>query len=290
MIQALKAIFVISLLGGLTWGVVATRPRPGPVGALQQPLAGYYGVDADNSIDTTNLTVTSINPLTFTAAYTSYLPIIVHNCPIQFTDDFSNSGSGWPVVDTQDGRLEYLTGEYRILIKNGNDWFVVGPGVKAANHTLAVEVRNTTGVDGSYGLVFGGADDVSQFYTFEIFPDSSYEIYRFNSNSGWTLLTGGFSGSINPGTATNRLKIERNGSLIKAYANDQLLTSVTDGTFTGARHVGLIVSSYSQPNVDVRFDNFSVCGSVTTASTLTVAGEGTESALPGYYMEGGSGR
>ena len=105
--------------------------------------------------------------------------------------------------------------------------------------------------------------------------------------AGSRLATGS-SASINPGTATNRLTIERNGSLIKAYVNSQLLTSLTDGTLTGPRHVGLITSSYSQPNVDARFDNFTVCGGL-AANTLAVAGEGTEAALPDY-MAGGSNR
>ena len=296
MIQALKAIFVISLLGGLTWGVVATRPQLNPAGVSKQPLVTqikYYDADAGTSVDTASMTLTSIKPLTFTPAYTSYLPIIVRNCPVQFTDNFSNPGSGWPVQNTGNVLYEYLNDEYRILVKNANSWFVAGPGVKPANFTVAVEVRNATGIDGSYGLVFGGSDNVSQFYTFEIFPDGVYEIWRYNS--GWTLLTGGSSASINPGTATNRLAIERNGSLITAYANGQLLTSLTDGTFTGPRHVGLIVSSYNQPNVDARFDNFTVCGSLTAntlgsvGETLTVDGEGTEATLSGY-VAGGSNR
>lgn len=216
-----------------------------------------------------------------------YLPIIIgRNCAVQFTDNFSNPGSGWPVQNTGNVLYEYLNGEYRILVKNGNSWFVGGPGVKVANFTMSVEVRNTTGVEGSYGLVFGGSDDVSQFYTFEIFPDSSYEIYRYNS--GWTLLAGGSSGSINPGTATNRLRIERSGSLIKAYANDELLNILADGAFTGPRHVGLIASSYSQPNVDARFDNFTVCGGL-TANTLTVTRKGMEATLSGY-MAGSPGQ
>jgi uncharacterized repeat protein (TIGR01451 family) len=222
-----------------------------------------------------------------------YLPIILRSCPIQFTDDFSNPGSGWPVANTGNALFEYLNGEYHILVKNANWWFVAGPGVKVSNYTVTVDVRNATGTDGSYGLVFGGADDVSQFYTFEIFPDSSYEIYRYNS--GWTFLTGGASASINPGTATNRLTIERSGSQIKAYANGQLLSTLTDGTFTGPRHVGLITSSYNQPNVDARFDNFSVCGSwaantlSSEGETLSVAEEGTEGTASGY-MTGDSNR
>jgi hypothetical protein len=97
-------------------------------------------------------------------------------------------------------------------------------------------------------------------------------IWRYGSG-GWVLLTWGTSGAINGGTATNRLKVERNGSLIKAYANDQLLTIVSDGSYTGSRRLGLIATSYAEPNVDIRFDNFKVyplsCGGITGLSSET---------------------
>jgi hypothetical protein len=70
---------------------------------------------------------------------------------------------------------------------------------------------------------------------------------------------------IHPDTTSNRIKIERNGSLIKAFANGHLLTSISENSYTGSRHVGLIVTAYDQPNMDARFDNFSInpviCGS-----------------------------
>ena len=69
---------------------------------------------------------------------------------------------------------------------------------------LAVDVRNATGVYGSYGLVFGLSDDFSQFYDFEIDPLGNYAIYRYGSGT-FTLLVQDSSGSIHTGTATNRL-------------------------------------------------------------------------------------
>jgi hypothetical protein len=47
--------------------------------------------------------------------------------------------------------------------------------------------------------------------------------------------------------------------MIKAYANGFLLASLSDGTFTGRRHIALMVtSSYNEYNVDIRFDNFTI--------------------------------
>ena len=104
--------------------------------------------------------------------------------------------------------------------------------------------------------------------------DGNYAIFRYSSGTSTTLASGS-SGSINTGTANNRIKVERSGSSIKAYANGQLLASIWDGTYTGTRRVGLIVSSYDQPNVDARFDNFTVYPATCGGANVTALGEAT---------------
>jgi hypothetical protein len=130
-------------------------------------------------------------------------------------------------------------------------------------------VRNQTGVTGSYGLVFGLAPDWSTFYSLEIYPDGNYGVYR-NTPSYITPLSEGYSPYINQGTATNNIKVERNGASINAYANDKLLASVSDSTYIGMWYFGLAVFTYDQPNADIRFDNFLVrpliCGSINSSS------------------------
>ena len=46
-----------------------------------------------------------------------YLPFIIRSCLPQYTDDFSNPASGWPVGDDGDFLLDYDSGEYRILVR-----------------------------------------------------------------------------------------------------------------------------------------------------------------------------
>jgi hypothetical protein len=106
-------------------------------------------------------------------------------------------------------------------------------------------------------LIFGLSSDWSQLYTFEIDPEGNYSIYLLN-NDDWSLLGEGYSPAINKGSATNQLKIVRNGALIEAWANGQILTSISNGAYTGQRHVGLIISTYDDRNLDVHFDNFLV--------------------------------
>lgn len=236
-----------------TWAFGDGTTSSGAVVSHVYPAAGIYTavVTTSNSINalvaTTNVAVTA----------RVYLPTISHEFCIDFADDFNNPTSGWPVIDNANERFEYLNGEYRMLVKNSFWWVATRPGYKATNFTASVDVRNVTGVDGTYGLAFGISDDWREMYTFEIDPIGRFVIWRLDS-SGWTFLSTGSSPSINVGTATNRIQVVRNGASIGVYANGQPLSSISDNSFLGARHVGLIATTYVLPNLDTRFNDFSV--------------------------------
>jgi len=194
----------------------------------------------------------SEDPLSYTI-----LPYLDHRCDPLYTDDFSNPSSGWPVADSVNFKVEYLSGEYRTLIRSTNYGVIVRPGFQASDYVISVDTRNPGYIFGSYGIAFGIAQDFSSFYTFEIYPDGWFGLYRFNPSS-ITVLAEAYSPSILQGIATNHIKLVRSGTSIAAYANGQLLASVVDGTYSGMRFVGLIGFSYDQANVDIRFDNYLV--------------------------------
>ena len=187
----------------------------------------------------------------------NYLPIMKKPCPILYYDSFSNPDSGWPIVNTGETLFEYNNGEYRILEYVKQQFGGARPGFKAQDYKVSVDLRNVTGVAGSYGIMFGIAQDWSGWYTLEIYPDGWYGIYRYDVYGG-SILAEAYSPSIKQGTASNKISVERNGSSIKAYANGDLLASATDSYFSGMLYLGLINYAYDQPNVDIRYDNFAV--------------------------------
>jgi uncharacterized repeat protein (TIGR01451 family) len=187
-----------------------------------------------------------------------HLPLVIRNLCGPYRDDYSNPASGWYVDDNGRARWEYLGGEYRMLVRTLDTWAGARAPVACADYTAAVDVRNATGGDATYGLIFGLSDDWQQFYSFEISVDGYYLLWLYNAGD-WTLLTWGQSSSINTGTGTNRLRLERVGAQIAVYANNQLLVSGSDATYPGLRRVGLILSSYGEHDVDARFDNFVMC-------------------------------
>ncbi len=185
------------------------------------------------------------------------LPMVSRPCPVIFSDDFSDPASGWPSVDTGEALLAYTGGEYRMLLRPTGSGIGARPGIQATAYSVTVDVRNQDGRNGSYGIVFGLAQDWSSFYTLEIYPDGWFGIYRYSQGPVITLAEA-YSPYINQGTATNEIRIIRNSPAIDAYANGNLLVSVNDSAYTGMRYLGLIVFSYDQPNVDARFDNYLV--------------------------------
>jgi hypothetical protein len=79
------------------------------------------------------------------------------------------------------------------------------------------------------------------------------------------------------GAAVNTIAIERNGSLITAYANGEFVTSLTSSTFLGQLNIGVWATSFDQANLDVRYDNYKVepigCG-LSSTSLLEIPGAG----------------
>lgn len=195
----------------------------------------------------------------------NFLPLTANPCPVLYEDDFSNPASGWPAVDNPDLFLGYASGEYRILLRNPNWYALVRPGFRADNYTISVDVRNITGVMGSYGIAFGISSDWSSLYTLELYPDGWFGLYRYDPY-GYVILAEAFSPYILQGTASNHISIQNGANQITAYANGKQLASVYDPTYSGKLYLGLINIAYNDPNVDIRYDNYrvqpSACGEV----------------------------
>jgi len=198
-----------------------------------------------------------------------YLPLVIKRyCPDGWQDDFSDPTSGWPVSDAEWAKLEYLAGEFHALIKQAHFSVVFGPlSLYATNFTLEVDGRGDLA---TYGLMFGG--NAGEWYWFEVQPGNYWAVLKFDVGGIWgEVLDSGYSSYITSGM--NRLKIIRDGSLIKAYVNGHLLSTVTDSSFLGSRGVGLMAGAEDTAPVDAYFDNFWVCP-VDSAPGVGAAGMG----------------
>jgi hypothetical protein len=178
---------------------------------------------------------------------------------------------GWSGADLS--WWENISTEYRIHVKTPYRLVGSRPGYQLDEGTIEVDLRNPMNKNGSYGILFGLSADWGEFYDFEIDSSGNFWLWRYNSGSGWTSLSQGTSAYIYLGVTKNHLSVLREGSKIELYANDDLITTVQDNSFTGMRYVGLVASSNSQSDLDVRFDNFVVypisCGLPTVSEGMT---------------------
>jgi Tol biopolymer transport system component len=189
----------------------------------------------------------------------TFLPSISRNfCGVLYQDDFSNPESGWPQGQDVDSGYQYIHGEYNITVKNANWSAAASPGFQAEDYVVSVDVRTAGNVYGTYGLVFGLAENWSRLYTFEIDPEGYFGIWRFIDSEGWNLLYVDSSPYINNADGINHLKVKRDGTIIEVHANGHLLTTITDGSFLGLSSSGLIATTYDQENLNVFYDNFTV--------------------------------
>lgn len=154
---------------------------------------------------------------------TIYLPITLRDSCHGFFDNFSNPESGWGEGEDESVRNEYLDGEYRILTKDDEYiYFFYAPTCDRQNYVVEVDARwvGTPGL--SYGLIFGYTGTGAQMYIFDVNTDFTvYALYRFDD--GYEIVPPTYSPAVNGGTASNHLKVTRNGDQITLEINSQVI-------------------------------------------------------------------
>ena len=195
--------------------------------------------------------------------YWLHLPVCFKSDPnscADFVDDFGNRNGGWPVSDDGYAQFSYLNGEYRILAKDTRYMYLAkAPTCERVNYSVEMDARWNTTTGYAYGLLFGLADDFSEYYMFAVNSDNqAYSLYYRGPNGIQTLLDWSYSSMIHP-AAPNKLKVTRAGSEIILEINGVWVDSYTETHITGFTKVGLFNIPYSDlPNADARYDNFTV--------------------------------
>ncbi len=200
-----------------------------------------------------------------------YLPLVLRNYFPPFFDDFSDPASGWPISNKDTYALDYSNGTYRIEIKEDYKFVWSWPQVTCSDCNIQVEAWRSTGGNSSYGIVFGLDDDGCYFFQVQPYR-KEYRLLRLDDRSLVELIPYTGASAINFDTAHNSLRVKREGAQIKLYVNGQYLTTYTDGTYTGARHVGVLGGSGPESPVWLRYDDFSVYGLDQSTVTLNALG------------------
>lgn len=177
---------------------------------------------------------------------------------VLFQDDFATQSAGWDRLMTSEGTIDYDGGGYRLLVNSLNTNFWSTPHKNFADVRLEVDAGKLGGPDENrIGLIcrYTGSD----YYFFIMTSDGFYGIGLYSGGQAFLLGQSEMqaNGNIKTGLAVNHLRADCAGDTLTLYVNGFQVASTQDGTLKSG-DVGLLAGTFSQPSVDIIFDNFVV--------------------------------
>ncbi|MFH2103605.1 MAG: hypothetical protein ABIJ39_09670 [Chloroflexota bacterium] len=178
---------------------------------------------------------------------------------IIFADDFSTQTNGWPTEGDGGNQYQYYEGGYRLYVgETGTDW-VGGPENEfPADVIIEVEATKLGGDDNNNFGVFCRARDLGNMVVLQISSDGFASIAYYQGGSLNYLVDWTSENAINEGSSTNAIRAECIGTTFKIYANNRLVASATDSTFTSGGYIGLLAGTFDVAGTDILFDDFVV--------------------------------
>ena len=177
---------------------------------------------------------------------------------VLFKDDFSSTTGGWDRYKSAEGTMDYDGGAFRILVNALQVNFWSTPHQDFSDVRLEVDAGKIAGPDENrIGLICRYTGD--EYYFFVVSSDGYYGIGIFKSGA-ITLLGQSemrSSDQIRKGIAVNHLRGDCSGGTLTLYVNGVQLAQAQDPTLKHG-DVGILAGTFSQPGVDVIFDNFVV--------------------------------
>jgi hypothetical protein len=173
-----------------------------------------------------------------------------------FEDDFSDSASGWDRRAVAEGVMDYNADGFRMVINGADTNFWSTTKRDLADIRIEVDEGKLGGPDENrVGLICRSADN--SYYFFMITHDGFYGIGLFKDKQ--TTLLGQSEmrthAIINRGANVNHLRADCIGDTLTLYVNGEQVAQAQDSTLTHG-DVGLLAGAFSQPGVDIIFDNF----------------------------------
>ncbi len=176
---------------------------------------------------------------------------------VLFQDTFATNVSGWDRLANDGGIMDYDSGGFRILIRQPNMNYWSTPQKNFGDVRVEADVKKLNGPEENRaGLMcrYHGGD----YYFFVISNDGYYGIGKFIG--GQTLLLGQnamqASDTIQK-EAVNHIRADCVGNTLTLYVNFKQVATAQDSDFTTG-DVGVLAGSFTQPGVDVLFQNFMV--------------------------------
>ena len=187
-------------------------------------------------------------------------PTVQVQSNILFSDDFSNSGSGWDQVNEDFKSTDYQNGSYRMWLNEPQYDIWANPSEYFSGPvSVEVDVKKVAGPDDNDFGIICNYQDIDNFYVGLISSDGYAVIMKrqggdssYISSEQMVSVDG-----INSGSANNHIRFDCSNGDLTLYANGNQVAYVFDNSFSGG-DVGLQVGTFDEGDVDFLFDNFVV--------------------------------
>lgn len=168
-------------------------------------------------------------------------------------DSFGSSASGWIVRDAATWSAAYTEGQYQLALHGQNN-LNLSSSIPAGDYQLSVDVAVT---QGGAGVVFLAAKPAT-FYRIMINVDGLYALQLQRENDVLDIIPWTASDSLRrPAGAAQRLHIERRGTTMQVFANDQVLLRWSIPAGDTVNQYGFAITA-QQGAALARFDNLVV--------------------------------
>jgi hypothetical protein len=168
-----------------------------------------------------------------------------HQGTLAFSDPLSedNQGHSW---STDAPNCVFEGGAYHVVAPDaryGDYCMTNSTGTDLSNFVFEVQMQIIKGDGGGVDFRAGSLSTSNNYYDFYLYQDGRYELDVVNQTS--TTLTSGSNAAIKQGlNQTNLVAIVAQGPLIMIYVNHQLVTKVTDNTFSHGQ-IGVEANPFS---------------------------------------------
>jgi len=178
---------------------------------------------------------------------------------ILFKDDFTHQTGGWKIYQDSLSFIGYQAGGFRLRANVPHYQFWSVPGLSLKDVMVFTSARKLGGPDNNIFGLLCRYQDPENYYALVIGADGYYGIYKMVSGQQSLIAQKhmDFSQVINRGKGKNELSALCKDDQLALIVNETPLIVVEDDTFE-AGDVGLIVGNFSEPGVDILFDNFIV--------------------------------
>ncbi len=181
-------------------------------------------------------------------------PPVTHQGNPLFQDEFMNNTNGWS-IQSYPSEFSVMLGDGALKLENDNNkllWELVPGNQKYADFQLSVDATLSKGSqDNGYGVYIRGAlsqnSSITSFYRFELYGDGSFAIFKGTTDTNSVLATSRLvdytnNSAIQKQGGLNHITISAKGSSLQFIVNGQILSTVSDSTYTSGS-IALFVSN-----------------------------------------------